>query len=344
MPTIGSQPLIVRLRHWVGDVVLGVPALRSLESVGHRLVLIGKPWAGALLAGEGWSVLPLPATAGERRRQLIELRTQLAAEDPGFAHRINMLLMPFSFSSAWEARRSGLRALGYRKEARRWLLARSIARVTGEHELESYWRLAGVLSGQREPPPRSIGLKLTAAARQAATQRLAAAGIDGNFIVMCPFAGGTFEGLDKRWPGFASLIAQAAAQWRLPIVLCPGPGEGVQIESAHATVLEQVPLDVYAAMLERCALMVSNDSGPGHLAAAVGAPLVSVLGPTDVRQWGPWGPSARVVQRPQGWPSLDEVLQAVQCRLDEPSTIGTDAGLACAPGHAAGQTGLAASQ
>ena len=50
--------------------------------------------------------------------------------------------------------------------------------------------------------------------------------------------------------------------------------------------------------------------GPGHLAAAVGTPLLSVLGPTDPAQWGPWGPSASVVQRRPGWPGVREVLLA----------------------------------
>ena len=44
-----TRPLIVRLRNWVGDVILGVPALKLLASHGYQLQLIGKGWAPALL-------------------------------------------------------------------------------------------------------------------------------------------------------------------------------------------------------------------------------------------------------------------------------------------------------
>jgi heptosyltransferase-2 len=313
-PRLAGRPLIVRLRHWVGDVILGVPALRALEAAGWRLVLIGKPWANALLAGEGWTVLTLPASAAGRRAQLRALKSQLAAVDPGFTRRINLLLLPFSFGSALEARLAGLRALGYRYEGRRWLLHRSLARVAGEHELESYWRIAAALSDGADPPPRSIQLKVTDAARSAASTRLAAAGIEGDFVMICPFAGGTYSGQDKRWPEFSAFAREATRAWQMPIVLCPGPGEadGARREYPTSTVLDKVPLDEYAALLERCRLMVSNDTGPGHLAAAVGAPLVSVLGPTEPGHWGAWGETVQFVRNVDGWPAIDTVLAAAQ--------------------------------
>ena len=63
----------------------------------------------------------------------------------------------------------------------------------------------------------------------------------------------------------------------------------------------------------QAAAVVANDTGPGHMAAAVGAPLVSVLGPTDAARWAPWGPTVRVAQRTGGaWPDVDEVLALVQ--------------------------------
>jgi len=315
-----TRALIVRLRHWVGDVILGVPALRSLEAAGYRLVLIGKPWAQALLAAEGWAVLPLPTTARERRQQLRAVKSQLAAVDPGFAHRTNLLLLPFSFGSALEARMAGLRAIGYRYEGRRWLLHRSLARVAGEHELESYWRLASALTGSADPPPRSIGLKVSVAARVAASERLEAARLRGDFVMICPFAGGTYSGQDKRWPAFAAFAAEAARAWRLPIVLCPGPGEAdaARGEFPDAIVFERVPLDEYAALLKRCRLMVSNDTGPGHLAAAVGTPLVSVIGPTDPGQWGAWGNGVHAARAPDGWPEVGDVIALSQAAMLEP--------------------------
>lgn len=99
----------------------------------------------------------------------------------------------------------------------------------------------------------------------------------------------------KRWPvaRFAALGA-ALADRGARLLLVGGPGdEGVLAELREA--LPDVPLcdtlglDVpgLAAALARADLLVTNDSGPSHLAQAVGTPVVAVFGPTSVRRWGP---------------------------------------------------------
>ncbi|MDP2727443.1 MAG: glycosyltransferase family 9 protein, partial [Dehalococcoidia bacterium] len=51
-----------------------------------------------------------------------------------------------------------------------------------------------------------------------------------------------------------------------------------------------------AAVLERCAIFVGNDSGPMHLAAAVGTPVVAAFGPSDARTYHPWGVPHRIIK------------------------------------------------
>lgn len=313
------RPLIVRLRNWVGDVILGVPALRLLQSRGYTLQLVGRRWAGSLLAGEGWTVQPLSGDGWRARAaQMRQLRAQCRALDPGFDRRVNTLVLPFSTSSALDARLAGLRAMGYGYEGRSLLLKRALPRTMGIHELRTYWNLAcALLDEARSEPPPSIALAVSAEAQQAAQRRLAGAGIADGYVVLCPFAGGTFSKKDKRWPEFARFSSEAARAWGRPLLLCPGPGEAAQAHADFpgATVLENVPLGEYAALLQRCALMVSNDTGPGHLAAAVGAPLLSVLGPTDAAQWGPWGPTTMVLQDGRSWPGVDQVLDSGRALL-----------------------------
>ncbi len=306
-------PLIVRLRNWVGDVTLGVPMLRRLHDAGHALQLVGKHWAVDLLAGQGWPVHVLPGTWRERVSLLQRLRADAMAADPDFDRRINALCLPFSFSSALEFRLAGLRALGHAHEGRGLLLAQRLPRPRDGHELAVYWGLGDALLQQAAPLPGAIGLQIATRHRQAAAALRAEHGFAADCIHVCPFAGGTFAKQDKSWPGFSAFVADRLPAFGREIVVCPGPGEEAAARARYgsATVLTGVGLGTYAALLADAAVMVANDTGPGHLAAAVAAPLVSVLGPTDAAQWGAWGPTVQIVQGRSGWPDADAVEAAV---------------------------------
>lgn len=311
--------LIVRLRNWVGDVTLGLPALERIAAAGYELQLVGKGWAADLLAGHGWPVTPLPATARARIALLRRLKADARRAVPGFAAQpVQAVCWPYSFSSALEFRLAGLRAIGHRYEGRSWLLARAVPRPQGLHELAVYWQLASALLGRDAPLPKTIDLRPGAAQQAAAEALMAAHGLQrGRFVVICPFAGGTWSGEDKTWPAFPDFAARVLPGLGLPVVVCPGPGEEPLARERYAGALrlDGVKLGVYAALLQRAAAMVSNDTGPGHVAAAVGAPLVSVLGPSDPAQWGAWGPTVRVVKGETGWPRPEAVEAALRDAL-----------------------------
>jgi ADP-heptose:LPS heptosyltransferase len=311
MPT-PSRPLIVRLRNWVGDVTLGLPTLQRLADAGHDLHLLGKGWAQDLLAGHGWPVTTLPKTVGERVRLLRRLRSEALAADPAFDRRLNAVCFPYSFSSALEFRLAGLRAIGHAYEGRSLLLGRSVPRPHGLHELQVYWRLGSALLGHDAPAPSAIGLHTAPEHRDQARALRERHAVAPGYIVICPFAGGTYAGADKTWPGFADFAAHRLPAFGRTVLVCPGPGEEAEAREhfASATLLCGVGLGAYAALLEDAALMISNDTGPGHLAAAVGTPLLSVLGPTEPAQWGAWGPSVHTLKRWPGWPTGDEVAAA----------------------------------
>lgn len=321
-----TLPLIVRLRNWVGDVTLGLPMLQRLADEGYALQLVGKGWARDLLAGHGWPVHTLPKTWRERVALLRRLRDEAVDADPGFTRRLNALCLPYSFSSALEFRLAGLRALGHAYEGRSPLLGRAVVRPQGVHELLVYWQLGDELLGRRSPPPEHIGLRVSATHRAEAQALRAAHGIGPGSIFICPFAGGTWSGQDKTWPAFAEFAAQVLPAFGRSVVVCPGPGEEAVAHSqfGSARVLTGVGLGTYAALLQEAALMVSNDTGPAHMAAAVGTPLVSVLGPSDPALWRPWGPAVQIVQAAQGapgataaalWPGIAQVQAAAERAL-----------------------------
>jgi heptosyltransferase-2 len=311
------RPLIVRLRNWVGDVTLGVPTLQRLADHGCALQIVGKGWARDLLAGHGWPVHVLAKTARERVQQLRQLKRAALAADPGFARRLNAVCFPYSFSSALEFRLAGLRALGHAYEGRSLLLARAAPRPRGVHELEVYWDLGNVLLGERTPPPTTIGLRVSEAHRVQAAALRSAHGIEPGCIVICPFAGGTWAKQDKTWPAFADFAARDLPAFGRSVVVCPGPGEEAiaRTSFASARLLPNVDLGTYAALLQEAALMVSNDTGPGHIAAAVGTPLISVLGPSDPALWRAWGPTVEVVRGGGTWPDASTVVDAVARKL-----------------------------
>jgi heptosyltransferase-2 len=308
-----SRPLIVRLRNWVGDVTLAVPMLQRLADQGYDLRLLGKGWARDLLAGHGWPVQVVPATGAGRVRLLRAMARQASAEDPGFDQRINALCLPDSLSSALDFRFAGLRALGHAWEGRSLLLGRALPRGRGRHELEVYWRLGDALLGQTAPLPGSIGLRLTAEHLAQARALRAEHSIEPGCIVICPFAGGTWNQQDKTWPAFAEFVARELPAFGRTVVVCPGPGEEAIARERYASarLLAGVGLGAYAALLSDAALMISNDTGPGHLAAAVGAPLISVLGPSDPALWRAWGPTVQVLRGAGTWPAMGVVMDAV---------------------------------
>ena len=312
------RPLIVRIRNFIGDVVLGVPALERLQMAGYEPHLVGKPWASSLLEAYGWPVSRYPKSFGERRTLLRRVSQPLRARDVGFDRRVNAVTFATSFSSALDMRLAGLKPFGYAVEGRSILLTKSTPIVYGEHALDSYWRLTSALLDDKTLAPPAVQLRVSDQARKTARAELDRAEVRPGYIVLVPFAGGTFEKLDKKWPHFAQLAQRLASAGR-DLVMAPGPDE-MDIARAicpQAKLLPQLDLGPYCAVLRDAALTIANDTGPGHMAASVGGRLLSVLGPTKIEQWGPRGPHATVVQRYPEWPSVDAVADAAS-RLLKP--------------------------
>jgi heptosyltransferase-2 len=317
MLMIEARPLIVRLRNFVGDTVLSIPALRLLESHGYRLELLGKGWACGLLEAEGWHVHVRPAELRPRIAQLRELRRQLRAEDPGFDARSNALLFPYAFSAALDARLAGLKAEGHAGDGRSWLLKRGLPRREGRHTLVEYWELACDFLDVQAEPPKDIGMQVSEVQREQARALLAAHGVEpARYVLICPFANGRVEFLDRSWPAFPEFVRRLHAAGR-KVVIVPGPAEveGAKDLYPDAIRLAGVALGVYNALLQLAGVVVANDTGPAHMAAGVGGKLLSVLGPTDPTRWAPWGSTVTVMQRWPEWVSVDQVLAKVDQAL-----------------------------
>jgi heptosyltransferase-2 len=223
-----------------------------------------------------------------------------------------MLVFPNAFSGALEPWLAGLRAVGNATEARGWLLARAEPPLWA-HAFEHLWALACNFLKVQRPVPKRIELATRSGDQQLADTLLHRHQVRFGFVAICPFAGGVFENQDKTWPAFPE-FAQKLLLSGKDVVCCPGPGETPLVAARYpgSIALPDVDLGTYAGILRRASLVVANDTGPGHIAAAVGAPLVSVLGPTVPEQWAPWGQTVTVVRHWPRWPTVDEVLAAAQ--------------------------------
>jgi ADP-heptose:LPS heptosyltransferase len=113
---------------------------------------------------------------------------------------------------------------------------------------------------------------------------------------------------NKRWPveHFRRLAERLAQEPDVRILLLWGPDEvhmARQIRdgsSAEAILAPPTDLHELAALLRRAALVVANDTGPLHLAAALGTPSLGLFGPTRAERNGPYGPHGRGLQSPDG--------------------------------------------
>ena len=305
-----SRPLIVRTCNWVGETVLSIPAINLLSEHGYSPQLVGKRWTESLLAGHSWPIAVRPGSLRDNIAQLCQLRRKALLVDPTFDRRANTLLLTNSFSSALEARVAGLRALGYKRDGRSLLLDRSIALPKAGHAMLRYWTLACRFVGIDAPPPSTINWRIAAVDQQTADSLIALHSLGPRFVLICPFAATQYNKHDKTWPAFAE-FARAMLSAGHHLAACPGPGEAAQLrrDFPGVTLLADVGLGVYAGLFKRAALAVCNDTGPAHLAAAVGAPLLSLLGPTDPGLWAPWGPTVSVLRRWPQWPTVGEALE-----------------------------------
>lgn len=132
-------------------------------------------------------------------------------------------------------------------------------------------------------------LALTAAEKEAGQAMLDTLGLR-HPILIHPGAGAVW----KRWPAsrFAEVATRlSAAGHEVALVAGPADDEAVAEigKTAQLPVLHDLPLRLFAGVLARSCLVLSNDSGVAHLAGAAGARTITLFGPTDPQSWTPLG-------------------------------------------------------
>ena len=307
------ERVVVRGANWVGDAVMTVPALRELRRVlpGAHITLATRPWAEGVFAGADFvdDLLTVGGRGGARGffRELgawRERRFDLA------------LLFPNAFAPALTAfaARVPLR-FGYGTDGRAPLLTRAppvpVWRGT-RHESFYYLNLVAELeraltvaaaAAEREP---RFDLRVSAERKSEAAEILRRAGVTfaRPLVALCP---GSTNSRAKRWPAerYAALADLLAEEAGAEVVLV-GAREELEVtrevvarmRRAPAVLTGETDLAQSVAVLSLADLLVTNDTGPAHVAAALGRPVVVVFGPTNPLTTRPFSDLAEVVRRP----------------------------------------------
>jgi ADP-heptose:LPS heptosyltransferase len=316
LPNLPHQAriLVVRLRS-IGDIVLLTPALQLLKAwrpdlrvsvvveTRFRQLLEGNPDVEELLdpgEGKGWR------KTASRVRAVGELRRR------GFSLCVNLHGGPTStfltrFSGArWKAGFHHYRALTVYDTVipdARTILGQPTLH-TAEHQASAFFWLG--LPRQAVPPARLLVAPHCRTWWEAKRERLGISR-DQEYAVIHPAA--LYE--TKRWAPehFAQVGAALERDAAIAPIYSCGPDESAVLDAVERAAAEPIRrlqdavLGQFAAALAGARLFVGNDSGPAHMAAALGRPAVVIFGSSSSLTWGPWPPPgagspSQIVQNP----------------------------------------------
>jgi heptosyltransferase-2 len=299
--------ILVRAVNWLGDAVLTLPALEALARRFPRaeIWLLAKPWVSGLFAGQPAVDRVIEYRTADLHRGVTG-RQRLANSLRGEGFDL-AVLFPNSLDAAmlaWLARIP--RRVGYPTEGRRWLLTHPVPRVPtlpGRHQAERYLDIVRALGGNGAA---SLRLRVTAEARESAGKLLADLGAGPGDLCLALNPGAVYGGA-KRWPveRFAAVADGLAERCGARILLLGSHREcsildevGARMRQSAIHLGGRTDLRTLVGLLERVRLLLTNDTGAMHVAAAVGTPVLAVFGPTDPQATGPLASHSRILREP----------------------------------------------
>lgn len=287
--------ILVLTPNWVGDVVMATPAFAALRRrfPEAHITYLARSYLHELLRPAPWFDELLSADEARGLWGLFRLARRLRRE--GFTLAV---LFPNSFRSALLVRLAGIpQRVGYGRDGRSVLLSDPLPVQRGpdggvlpQPMVTYYAGLVEYLGAEVEE--RRLQLCVDEEARRSLDGLLAERRYDPNLPTVVFIPGAKF-GSSKCWPPryFAQLAERLLRVLPANLVVVCGPGEeaiGETIERLSPPEVihfwrEPLGLGRLKALVARSQLMVTNDTGPRHLAAAFDIPVVTIFGPTDQR-------------------------------------------------------------
>lgn len=301
------QRILVRAVNWIGDAVITTPAIGAIrQTFPHaEITILANPLVSQLFSPHQWVDRVVTFDRKGKHRGIIG-RIRLARE----LRRYNFdlaIILPNSFDSALVPWLAGIPArFGKRSDGRSLLLTAGYSpekQATPEHEIRNYIRLLdsfGIKGEQKIPQ-----LFTTPEEDYDARSLLSRHGIKDNDFVLGINPGATF-GSAKRWypERFAEVARRLVAECNARPVIFGSPDEfpiateiAAQLGDNCLNLAGKTSVRQLMALIKRCNFFVTNDSGPMHIAAAFGVPLVAIFGPTDHTGTAPYSDQAIIVRQ-----------------------------------------------
>jgi heptosyltransferase-2 len=306
--------ILVRGPNWLGDAVMCEPALRGLRKLfpDAQIALLVKPAVADLFAGHPALTRVLTydtkgrhaglsgkwALAGQLRRQGFDLA----------------VLFQNAFEAAFLTFLAGVpRRYGYATDGRSLLLSDPVAapdRRTLVHQVRYYWDLLKPLGLTGDPSAPE--LVVFPEEEQAMAGRFAQGGLTATDVVVGINPGSTYGGA-KRWlpERFAEVTERLcrtireSREQQVSVVIFGAKGEerlgreiAARLSSRSLVLSGATTIRELMAALKRCAMLLTNDTGPMHIASAFQVPIVAIFGPTDWRATSPFGSAHVIVRQP----------------------------------------------
>lgn len=300
--------ILIRAANWVGDAIMTTPVVRAVRKnyPRSRITVLAKPWVVPVYDASPY--IDEVMVYENNGRHKMGIGTFRLARDIR-ARRFDLaILMQNAFEAAFLAFMAGVpERAGYNTDARTLLLNRCVRldpALKKRHLIDYY---IGILRGcGLRPDGRRMDLFLTDADRAFAARFLTENGLGKGAPVIGINPGAT-GGTAKRWfpERYARLSRRLADAYGTEILIFGGPADhelgadisamagGCCINMAGKTSLSQA-----FALIGRCDLFITNDSGLMHAAAAQGVNQVAVIGSTDHIATAPANPNSVMVRVP----------------------------------------------
>lgn len=306
------QRIIVRGTNWVGDAMMTLPALRELRRLfpNAHITLASRSWAKGLFIGVDF-VDELLIHEGRGLRSFFQ---QVRVWRKGQFDLA--ILLTNSFESGLVAALAGIPVrIGYASDGRARLLTHPIElpewRST-RHEIFYYLRIVAGLEWLFRQQQTFLdvqpdaSLEVSELRKDEARYLLRRQGVaeDRPVIALCP---GSINSRAKRWPAESyAVLADRCVDTLGAQILLLGSKEELQVSRRVTDRMHNKPIvltgqtdiaDV-VAVLSIADMLITNDTGPAHIAAALGRPTLVIFGPTNPLTTRPFSPFAEIIQHP----------------------------------------------